>query len=175
MGMLFHEVAHANSNPVYCLFSGLITFAEESEWQNVLSANVDPNQLMTNSGSEASLLCSGFFASLDHIGAVSELVDYSADESRGDYPAARESQADHTFLNLRDRIRSMHLWRLNLEDRGARERFLSLTYKIRGALALDQELRSINFDPGIFLNRVEALCADWLGNHSISFNGDLAA
>jgi hypothetical protein len=69
----------------------------------------------------------------------------------------------------------MHLWRLNLEELSTRERFLRLTYKIHDALASDQELKSVNFDPGIFLNRVEALCSDWLGNDNINFRSDLAA
>jgi hypothetical protein len=175
IGMLFHEIARAHADVSFLLLSDLMTFALDQEWGTVIAEDINPDRLSMNSGSIPDAACAGYFFALDHMGALSELIGYSADESRGEHPAPRESQLDHTFMKLGDRVRSIHLWRLNLEDHAIKDRFLDLTYKVQGELADDPELNSARFDSGAFLGRVESLCADWLGNDSISLRRNRAA
>jgi hypothetical protein len=163
--MLFDEIAQACDNSELALFSDLITFSPESEWHRVLAGGIDPNRMIDGTGGTCEHLCSGYFAAMNHIGALDELIYLCAEESETD--RRQDFQTDYTLSLLYDRVRSMHLWRLNLREPSVRRRFEGLTYMIGNLLSSDRELASMQFDSAEFLSRVEFLCTNWLGDSTV--------
>jgi kumamolisin len=163
--MLFHEIARTCSNPLFSAFSDLITFGTDDEWRMLIKQNADPDQVLSGTGKKVDILSAGYFAALDHMGAMDELVRYCADELMGDGAA---SSSDQAILMLRERIRSIHSWRVKLDDPIIRRRFISVTDKLRKQLDSDRELTSVGFESDSLLTVIASLGANWLGDDSFS-------
>lgn len=167
--MVFHEIARASGMPEYRQFTELITFSSEDKWSALITADVSPDRILEQGNQPSDHLYAGYFAALDHMGFLGELLEHCADVSGTDSGAARGVQTDHTLLTMADRVRSMRLWRLDLDDPHTRGRFVDLTYAVKDKLDADAELSSVQFDSAAFLSRVETLCAGWLGKHTVAF------
>ncbi len=159
--MLFHEVARTFSNPVISVFSDLITFGSDDEWQELMAQKANPEKVLSGTGEKIDILSAGYFAALDDMGAMNELLQYCADEVVDDRPTLRDSQGEQTFVMLAERTRSIHVWRVKLDDPIVKTRFIRLTNKIREQLDSDSELRSMDFDADTLLMVVDSLGANW--------------
>jgi hypothetical protein len=175
LDMLFHEVARAFSNPSCSVFSDLITFGTNGEWQELMEQNANPDLVLSGSGEKVNVLSAGYFAMVDHMGAMDELLTYCGDELTADGPALRDSQGDQTFLVLGERTRSIHGWRVKLDHPGIKGRFSSLTRKLKEQLDSDSDLMWMGFDSASLLDVVESLSARWLGDYSSSQRREGAA
>jgi hypothetical protein len=175
LGMLFNEVARACSNPVSSVFSDLITFGLEDEWRALMEQDVNPEQILRGEGEKVDIVVAGYFASLDHMGAMDELLQYCSDELAADSPALRDSQGDQTFLMLGDRTRSIHAWRLKLDDPVTQNRFTDLTNKLGTLLESDIELGPMGFNSENLFSVVQSLGARWLGDYGFTLRGLRAA
>jgi len=168
LDMLFHEVARACSNPLSSVFSDLLTFGTDDEWHIMMQQDASPDQVLSGTGKEVDLVSAGYFAVLDHMGAMDELLQYCGDELTADRPALRDSQGDQTFLVLGERTRSIHAWRVKLDDPVIQRRFNGLTNKLREQLASDKELRSMGFDSDSLLTVIQTVGARWFGDYSFA-------
>ena len=126
--------------------------------------------MLSNGGKEIDALYSGYFASLDHMGAMADLLECCKDESQSEHQAVHDSQSDQTALQLGRRIRSIHMWRVDLADPNVKGRFTDLTFKLMAQLDSDEELESLGFNSYSLLTRVESLCACWTGADGFSLN-----
>jgi len=168
LDMLFHEVARACSNQLSSVFSDLMTFGTDDEWQGLMQQNANPEHVLNGTGEKVDILSAGYFASLDHMGAMNELLQYCGDESTADRPALRDSQGDQTFLMVGERIRSIHAWRVKLDDPTIRKRFISLTNRLSTQLESDPELRSSGFNSDNFFSIIQSLSATWIGDYGFT-------
>ena len=64
LDMLFHEVARAYGNLSSSVFSDLITFGADSEWQELMQQNPVLERMLSNTGEKVDILCAGYFAAL---------------------------------------------------------------------------------------------------------------
>ena len=170
-GLLFHEIARSSCDPRMSTFSDLITFGDDDKWMAALEQGVDPNHVLSGTGTKTDLLCAGYLAVLEHMGALDELLRYCAQESIGEAPAGRGFQSDHTYIVMDGRVRSIHVWRAKLNDPVVKTRFLELTNKVIHELEADGELMNMGFDCGSFVARIELLVGAWLGDTSFEVTG----
>jgi len=173
--MLFNEMGRISTNSVALLFSDSITFATDSAWRELMAQNVNPDRILAGTGTKIDLVCAGYFATLDHMAALDELLQYCADEFGGAGPTLRDAQGEQTYRVIGDRVRLIHLWRLKLDDRAVRDRFLSLTYMLQKRFDTDPELKSMGCDSDGFLRIVDLLSKGWLGDYGFSMLTKFAA
>ena len=156
LGMLFHEIAESFNDPVLLLFTDLITFEGDDTWNRLVETDPNPENIIKNEGEPKDLLFSGFLAFLEHMNSARELLLYCHDESA----------SDHARFELTHRLRSIHMWRLNLAEADVKNRFTQLTSEFLLQLNWDPELEYLDFDSAELVKRIEWICASWTGADS---------
>jgi hypothetical protein len=156
LGLLFREISASTSDPLLLLFTDLITFEDESKWSNLLHVDPNPDNIIRRRGDLSDLLFAGFLGFLDHMNSTRELVQYCQEES----------VSDHARFELTHRLRSIHMWRLDLSDVIVKDRFTQLTGEYLLQLNWDEELEYLDFDTGELVKRIEWICAGWTGADS---------
>jgi len=160
--MLFHEVGRGFRDGV---LTTCFVFASQKEFHKQLKGKPNPNALLQNKNLRGTnLLLSKYLGFLNHAGALEQLWEYLGWASENNYAVS----------TLRERVRAMHNWRLELNARDVRERFDEVTEILAKGVTADEHLQVLGLGAAEILERIEALCSSWNGDDTLSADGPVA-
>jgi hypothetical protein len=154
--MLFHEVGRGFRDGVLTM---CLVFASPQEFRRQLKGKPNPDALLRNKSLRGTnLLLSKYLRFLNHAGALQQLWEYL------DWA----SESNYAVSTLRERVRAMHNWCLDLQGAGVRERFDEVTAILVEGVKADKQLQDLGLGASEVLGRIEALCSSWNGDDSLS-------
>jgi hypothetical protein len=157
--MLFHQIGCCFENELMSEFSAGIAFEQEYLWRTWLRLAVNTASLVEHKPkNKTDRIYAGYLGMLEHMGALRDIFNY----------VDAEIESNYALAELKQRIRNMHSWRLNLADEEVKGRFLHLTAEFKSELEFDPDLGAMDFNA--LLARIQELCANWLGVDSFLMN-----
>lgn len=153
--MLLHEIGR-------CFRDGTLTMclvlASRREFQRLKMGKLDPKVILrAKSLHGKNLLTLNYLAFLGHAASLDQLWEFLDSVSANNYAS----------FSLKQRVRAIHCWRLDLSENQVRDRFDELTSIFLKSVGEDRQIRKLGLHEAEILAKIETLRLSWEGGDDL--------
>jgi hypothetical protein len=160
--MLFHEVGYGFRDGILTM---CLDFASPRQFRRQAKGKPNPVALIRNRNLRGTnLVMSKYLAFLGHAGELQQLWEYLDSVSESSY----------AISTLRQRVSSMHNWRVDLHTEHVRDRFNEITRMLIDGVEADEQLQNLGFNPTELLSQIKEICSSWEGDDTMAFDDTVA-